>query len=129
MTTPSNETKIMNNDITINKNQKIDDARMDDSGEFYFTTFEFRFDGDEEICGEEWREGYIKWDTTAEWKEEAEAMEEHYRKAMEDWGSYEYKKVCLDDESVACDWDVFAVEDDNGNSVEPEALAQLIELM
>jgi len=98
-----NTNTLIRAEVEINLNQKIDDPRMDDSGAFYFGTFEYRLAGDKESYGEdEWRLGKITYDTTADWD----------------------KAQCnMDDESYACDWDVYTVMDEDSAEMPCEIVA------
>lgn len=116
----------MNTKIEIKKNQKIQDPRMDDSGEFYFATFQYRDRADIELYGEnEWRTGKIIWETTHEWKAEGERVEAQMKENPD--ARIEYG--ILDDESVACDWSEYEIQDENGVTVSESASKQVSELL
>jgi hypothetical protein len=106
--------------IEIKPDQKIRDAVMSDCGTEYFSTFEYRVDGDVELYGDdEWRTGKIIWNTTDAWKAEKERVKSELDEdpyARVDTG-------LLDDESMACDWDKYEVRDENGDIL-PESAAK-----
>ena len=86
--------------IEIKPSQKICDAVMADCGTEYFTFFRYRVEGDAEIYGHDaWRTGKIVWTITDEQKTE--------------------------DESLACDWDEYEIQDENGD-IMPEAVAEKV---
>jgi len=113
-------------EIEINKAQKIQDARMDDSGDFYFSTFQYRVEGDIKLYGDdEWRDGKIIWNTTDAWKAEGERVAAEMQEnpdARIDYG-------ILDDESVACDWDEYEIQDENGVTVSESVAKEVSELL
>jgi hypothetical protein len=106
--------------IEIKPGQKIRDAVMDDCGTQYFTIFEYRVEGDVELYGEdEWRTGKIIWNTTDAWK----AEEERVKSELEEDPNARVDPGLLDDQSMACDWDEYEVQDENGD-IFPEAAAK-----
>ena len=91
-------------EIEINKAQKIQDPRMDDSGDFYFSTFQYRVEGDIELYGDdEWRTGKIIWETIEGFNGE--------------------------DESEACDWDDCEINDEYGVMVSETKAKEVSALM
>ena len=90
--------------IEINKAQKIQDARMDDSGDSYFSTYQYRVEGDIELYGDdEWRTGKIIWETREGFN-----------------GG---------DESEACDWGDFEINDEYGVTVSETTAKEVYTLM
>jgi len=110
----------MNPQIEINPEQKINDPVMADCGTEYFSTFQYRVDGDVELYGaEEWRTGKIIWNTTDAWKAEDQRVQSELRETPD---APVYSGL-LDDQSNACDWDEFEIQDENGD-IMPEAAAK-----
>lgn len=106
----------------IKPGQKIQDPVMDDCGTEYFATFEYRVEGDVDLYGDdEWRMGKIVWLTTDAWKSE----EERVRLELEENPDARVDPGLLDDESMACDWDQFEVQDENGEAL-PESTAKAV---
>jgi hypothetical protein len=106
--------------IEIKPAQKIRDAVMADCGTKYFSTFEYRVDGDVELYGDdEWRTGKIIWNTTEAWKSE----EDRVKSELEEDPDARIDTGLLDDQSMACDWDKFQIQDENGDLL-PEAAAK-----
>lgn len=106
--------------IEIKPAQKIRDAVMADCGTEYFTTFEYRVEGDVELYGDdEWRTGKIIWNTTDAWKAEKERV----KSELEEDPDARVDTGLLDDESMACDWDEYEIQDENGDLL-PEAAAK-----
>jgi hypothetical protein len=96
----------MTTQIEIKPAQKISDAVMDDCGKKYFTTFKYRLDGDVDLYGsEEWRTGRVVWATTESWSESNQ-----------------------EDESLACEWDEFEVQDESGEIL-PEYAAKEVKAL
>lgn len=110
--------------IEIKPVQKIRDAVMADCGTEYFSTFEYRVEGDAELYGaDEWRVGKIVWNTTAAWK----AEEERVKSEMEE--SLYVDTGLLDDESMACDWDDCEFLDENGDILSEAAAKEVAALL
>jgi hypothetical protein len=110
--------KINGTEIEINLEQKIQDALMDDSGEFYFSTFEYRLEGDDELYGDDFRrDGKIIYSLTEAWKAEQARVKAEYEEDPDQVIDY----GLLDDESMACDWEEFEVQDECSNEM-PEAV-------
>jgi hypothetical protein len=108
------------NEIEIKPAQKILNAVMADCGTEFFSTFEYRIEGDAELYGdEEWRTGKIIWDTTDAWK----AEEERVKSEMEENPDARVDTGLLEDESMACNWDKYEVQDENGE-IMPESAAK-----
>jgi hypothetical protein len=106
------------NSITLKPDQKLRDAVMDDSGDSYFTTFEYRVEGDEELLGDQWRDGRIVWMVTDAWRAEEERVREEMAQNERDGYSNRFVDIgILDDQSEACDWGNFAVIDEAGNDI------------
>lgn len=106
--------------IEINPAQKIRDAVMTDCGTQYFATFEYRVEGDAELYGNDaWRTGKIVWTTTDAWK----AEEERVKSELEEDPDARVDTGLLDDESMACNWDDYEVQDENGD-IMPESAAK-----
>ena len=93
---------------------------MADCGTEYFSTYEYRVEGDVELYGDDvWRTGRIVWNTTDEWK----AEEERVKSELNEKPDARVYYGLLDDESMACNWDEFEVQDENGDIL-PEAAAK-----
>ena len=117
--------------IEINTSKKIPAATMSDCGTVYYAPFEYRLDGDVEIYGEDyWRTGRIVWDTTEAWKAESEAAAEFHREhPAAGYYGYQCQEVNLEDESMACDWDEYEIQDDGGNLLPESAAAQVAKML
>ena len=90
------------------------------SGNEYFSTYKYRVEGDVEIYGDnEWRTGKIIWNTTEAWK----AEEERVQSELQEDPDARVDTGLLDDESMACDWGDFEIQDENGDLM-PEAAAK-----
>ena len=114
------------NTFEINKNQQIPDPSMADSGRYYFSTYEYRVDGDVDLYGtNEWRSGKIIWSTTDAWKDEEERVKNEQSEnpyAEIDYGF-------LGDESMACDWSDYELQDEDGATIPENAEKQVAELL
>lgn len=94
--------------IEIKPAQKIRDAVMADCGTEYFSTFKYRFEGDVGLYGDdEWCTGKIIWNTTDAWK----AEQERVKSELEENPDTRVNTGLLDDESMACDWDEYEIQD------------------
>lgn len=99
---------------------------MADCGTEYISIFEYRVEGDAELYGDdEWRIGKIIWNTTDDWKKAGEEYTQALEDATDENGrmTHQPDPGILDDESMACDWDEYEVQDENGD-VMPEAAAK-----
>jgi len=110
--------------MKINNTQNIYAPAMDDDGENYFTTFEYRETGDLELYGaDEWRVGKVLWPTTPAWKADMEDLQIAISGDPQDgWDFDSSQWDLLDDESNACDWSDLEVFDEDGELVEDEAI-------
>ncbi len=104
----------------VNTKKELHDATMDDDGETYSTPFEYQVMGDVELYGaDEWRCGRVVWQTTTEWRDcvnrEQRLMDEEF--AVHSEFSERETVDLLQDESEACDWFEFELEDEDGDSV------------
>jgi hypothetical protein len=112
--------------IEINLNQKLADPIMADNGDEYHTTFEYRVDGDIKLYGADtWRRGKVVWTTTAEWNTARADYAQSLKEAEDEAGRLKYQPDTgiLDDESRACDWDTYEVQDEDGNIMPDYAVA------
>ena len=117
----------------INTRKELHDATMDDDGESYSTTFEYQVVGDVELYGkDEWRVGKVLWETTPEWQDavcrEQRLADEEFSIASE-FSSRESVEL-LQDESEACHWFEFSLQDENGEEVtDPYFIEEIQELV
>ena len=117
--------------MTINLNQIIQPPIMADQGDHYFSTFQYREVGDVELYGDQWREGRIIWETTAEWREEVARM----RTYLEDdprmgWDIESSKWPLLQDDSQACDWgEPEMIDEDREEITDNWTISTLLEMI